>query len=39
MTVTTKILIGSAAAFGTIMLVKASRAAANLESYSPSETQ
>lgn len=33
MTGTTKILIGSAAAFGTIMLFKASRAAANLESY------
>jgi hypothetical protein len=33
MTGTTKILIGSAAAFGTIMLVKASRTAANLESY------
>lgn len=30
---TTKILIGSAVAFGAIMLLKASRAAANLESY------
>ena len=39
MTGTTKILIGSAAAFGTIMLVKASRAAANLESYVSAKIQ
>jgi hypothetical protein len=33
MTGTTKLLVGSLAAFGAIMLVKASRAAANLESF------
>jgi hypothetical protein len=36
---TTKVLIGSAAVFGAIMLVKASRAAANLESYVTAKIQ